>query len=58
MIGTPEQRKTFFDEVKFTIEMLAVQGKYRINDSIPSLEEYRTYREGTCCINAMIALVE
>lgn len=40
------------------MEMLSVQQKFRISGKIPSLEEYQTYRMGSCCINAIIALVE
>jgi Terpene synthase family 2, C-terminal metal binding len=35
-----------------------VQQQLRINGKIPTLEEYHTYRQGSCCINAMLALVE
>ena len=55
---TTEQQKMFLDEAKFTMEMLSLQQKLRLNGKIPSLEEYCTYRQGSCCINAMIALVE
>lgn len=48
----------FLDEAKFTMEMLSLQQKLRLDGKIPSLEEYFTYRQGSCCINAMIALVE
>ena len=48
----------FLHEVKVTLEALSIQRQLRISGKIPSLEEYRAYREGSCCINAMIALVE
>jgi Terpene synthase family 2, C-terminal metal binding len=48
----------FLDEAKLTMEMLAVQQQLRINGKIPTLEEYHNYRQGSCCINSMLALVE
>ncbi len=48
----------FLDEAKFTMEMLNLQQNLRLDGKIPSLEEYCAYRQGSCCINAMIALVE
>ena len=56
--NTIEQCKMFLEEARFTMEMLAVQQQLRVNGKIPTLEEYHTYRQGSCCINAMLALVE
>ncbi|KAF7505556.1 hypothetical protein GJ744_000636 [Endocarpon pusillum] len=55
---TTEQQKMFLDEAKFTMDMLSLQQKLRLDGKIPTLEEYCTYRQGSCCINAMVALVE
>jgi Terpene synthase family 2, C-terminal metal binding len=48
----------FLQEAKFTMEMLAVQQKLRVSGEIPSLDQYCAYRQGSCCIGAVIALVE
>jgi hypothetical protein len=48
----------FLDEIRFTMEMLGVQREFRLGSKIPSIDKYWAYRDGSCCINAMVALVE
>lgn len=54
----PEQRRNFFEEMKFYISTTETEQKFHLDGRIPSLEEYWSVRMGTSAVGACLAVIE
>lgn len=55
---TPDQIQTFLKELRFFVEMTAVEQHVQMSKKLPSVDEYRYRRMGSSTVRICLAIAE